>query len=113
MKKSSAKSEKLRLYILENYPDAVGDEVFAAVLEAGLESRDMATKAMAVIEKEGLTVQGDRGNIKSHPLCAVVRDQKAQFLAAMKQLDLRDDLEPKRIGRPTEFERFKAGKVIR
>jgi hypothetical protein len=113
MKKLSFESEKLKAYILETYPDAEGDEVFLAVMGAGLEARDLAAKAAAVIEREGLTVQGDRGNTKAHPLCAVVRDQRAQFLAAMKQLDLRDDPEPKRLGRPTDFDRFRAGKAIK
>ena len=42
----------------------------------------------AQVQKDGPTVQGDRGGVKAHPLIAAARDARGQFLAALKQLGL-------------------------
>ena len=52
--------------------------------------------AQAVVDKQGLTVSGDRGQIKAHPLLSVIRDSRAQFLMALKHLNL--DIEPLQSG---------------
>jgi hypothetical protein len=46
-----------------------------------------------------LTIKDRFDQVKSHPLCAVVRDMRAQVYSGLKQLNL--DIEPlKDIGRP-------------
>lgn len=52
--------------------------------------------AQDIINKEGLTITDRFGQIKSHPLCSVLRDARSQKLAALKALNL--DLEPLRDG---------------
>ena len=59
-----------------------------------MEAMDLMHEAQAVIDKEGLTVKGDRGQIKAHPLLATIRDSRAQFLMGLKHLNL--DIEPLR-----------------
>lgn len=56
--------------------------------------------AMDIVSKDGLTFQDRFGQIKSHPLCSVIRDARSQKLAALKALNL--DIEPlkDRPGRP-------------
>ncbi len=70
------------------------------VLEAMWSAWDLWQAAQAVVDKEGLTVPGDRGGCKAHPLTAVIRDARSQYLLALKMLNL--DLEPvrDRPGRP-------------
>jgi len=111
MKKLSPEAEKLRTSILSQF--TFDDDAALAILETGLRALDLMNAAQKVVDKDGLTVQGDRGGVKAHPLLAVIRDQRAQFMAAVKQLRLNiDDGEIRKPGRPTSFERFRAGKGI-
>ena len=48
--------------------------------------------AMDIVKTDGLTIQDRFKQIKAHPLCSVIRDARAQKLAALKALNL--DLEP-------------------
>ena len=50
------------------------------------------TAATKAIEQYGIVVPGTGGSVKANPACAVERDARAQFLGALKQLNL--DLEP-------------------
>lgn len=72
-----------------------------AILKTGIEAFERMRAAKAQIDKDGMTIEDKWGQIKAHPLCAVERDSRAQFLAALKQLNF--DIEPLRaIGRPGE-----------
>jgi len=95
--KLSKDAELLKKSLLKEY--AIDDSCGLAILQTGLEAYDQMHSAMAVVAVEGMTVKGDRGGTKAHPLCAVIRDSRAQFLMSLKNLQL--DLEPlKGIGRP-------------
>ncbi len=103
-------AQALKNAILErnNFDD---DEAGLALLDAGLRAHDLEIEALAIVTREGLTVRGDRGGTKAHPLLAVVRDQRAQFMAAMKMLGLLEaNTEPKSVGRPTDFQLHLKGK---
>jgi len=76
-----------------------------AVLEVGLEAWDLVRAAQDQVHQEGMLVLGDRGQSKAHPLLSVIRDQRAQFLAALKALRLDVGAEEKRgPGSPTQWE---------
>lgn len=95
--KLSKEALKIQNSILKEYD--INDEAGLAILKTGMESYDLMQKSQKIVERDGLTVAGDRGGIKAHPLLAVIRDSRAQFLMALKHLNL--DLEPiKGIGRP-------------
>jgi hypothetical protein len=98
VKKLSKESAKLKNSIQKDY--GIYDDHGIAILQAGMEAKDQMEKAMAQVDIEGLTVGGDRGGIKAHPLLSVIRDSRSQFLMALKHLNL--DLEPLRdkAGRP-------------
>jgi len=98
LKKPSKQAIKLKKAILKDY--SITDDAGIAILQTAMEAFDLMHEAQALIDTQGLTVEGDRGQIKAHPLLAVVRDQRAQFLAGLKALNL--DLEPLRDapGRP-------------
>jgi len=75
------------------------DEGGLLLLQTAFEAFDMMRKAQRIINKDGLTFKDRFYQVKTHPLCNVVRDARAQFLQALKQLNL--DIEPlKGIGRP-------------
>ena len=98
MNKLSKEASKLKSAITKDY--LIDDDAGISILQTGLEAFDLMHRAQAVVDTEGLTVKGDRGGTKAHPLLAVVRDARAQFLLALKQLNL--DIEPQhdRPGRP-------------
>jgi P27 family predicted phage terminase small subunit len=97
--KLSPAARKLKKAILAEYE--ITDQAGLAILETALQAYDGMNAAQEIVKKDGLTLGGDRGSIKAHPLCAVIRDCRAQFLMAMKHLNL--DLEPlkDRPGRPS------------
>ena len=92
MKKLSKQAIKLKNAILKEYD--ITDEAGIAILQAAVEALTLMEEAQAVVDKQGLTVTGDRGQIKAHPLLSVIRDQRSQFLMGLKHLNL--DLEPLR-----------------
>lgn len=96
--KLSRKLNALKKAIINDY--AIDDDAALEILQTALEARELAEQAQALVDSEGLTVKGDRGQVKAHPLLAVIRDSRAQFLAGIKALNL--DLEPlnDRQGRP-------------
>jgi hypothetical protein len=72
-----------------------------AILRTAIDAFDRMKKAKAQIDVEGMAIKDKWGQLKAHPLCAVERDSRSQFLAALKQLNF--DIEPlKAIGRPGE-----------
>ena len=69
-------------------------------LTTACETWDLSQKAAEQVEKEGLTVLDRFNQPKPHPLLTTIRDQRALFLKAVKDLGL--DVEaPGPIGRPS------------
>jgi P27 family predicted phage terminase small subunit len=58
------------------------------VLVAALEAHQRARECRETIGREGLTVIGRDGQAKPHPLLAVERDARAQFVSGIKALGL-------------------------
>lgn len=97
MKKLSNQARKLKKSLSKEYD--ISDEAGVLLLQTAMEAYDEFQDAKAIVDREGLTVRGDRGGIKAHPLLSVIRDSRGQFLMALKHLNL--DIEPlKGIGRP-------------
>ena len=96
--KLSKQAMRLKKSILTEYD--ISDEAGLAILQTALEAHDLMHEAQKVVDRDGLTVRGDRGQIKAHPLLSVIRDARSQFLMALKHLNL--DIEPlqPRPGRP-------------
>ena len=94
----SAEAKRLWRLLLEEY--AIEDAGGLAVLSTGLEAFDRMRLAQKAIAKDGMTVTDRFGQAKAHPLLTVERDSRAQWMAALKALNL--DLEPlhDRPGRP-------------
>jgi hypothetical protein len=68
--------------------DLTGDDAALAVLQSALEAKDRADAARVILDREGLTIPGDRGGRKAHPCCAIERDARSAFLQAMRFLKL-------------------------
>ncbi len=62
------------------------------ILEVGLQALDRAQRCREQIDRDGELVADRFGQKKPHPLLPAERDSRAQFMAAMKALNL--DLEP-------------------
>ena len=78
---------------------SIDDAAGLAILRVALEAFDRSQEAREVITTAGMTVTGRDGQVRSHPLLTVERDNRAAFLAGLKALNL--DLEPlKKPGRP-------------
>ena len=88
--KLSTNAKKLKKSIIDEY--TITDEAGLAILQTAMEAMDLMGQAQAVVDKQGLTTKGDRGQLKAHPLLSVIRDQRSQFLMGLKHLNL--DLEP-------------------
>lgn len=96
-KKLSRGAMRLKKALLAEYN--IDDAAGIAILETAMRAYDQMNAAQDIVDHDGLTVPGDRGGLKAHPLIVVVRDCRAQFLMALKHLNL--DIEPlKGIGRP-------------
>ena len=78
----------------------INDEGGCQILRVGLEAFERMRGVQAQIERDGITFTDRFGQVKAHPLLPVERDARAQYLAALKALNL--DLEPlrDRAGRP-------------
>lgn len=93
----STEAKKIWKILTEEY--GIEDAGGLAILKTGLEAYDRATGARLAINKDGLTISDRFGALKPHPLLACERDARAQWLAALKAMNL--DIEPiKGIGRP-------------
>jgi phage terminase small subunit len=109
--KLSSKTQKLKKSILSEF--RFDDEASFAVLKTTLEAFELMNRSQEQVNKEGLTVQGDRGGIKAHPLLSVIRDQRAQFFAGIKalKLDIGQELVNRLPGRPTSYDSYKKGRI--
>ena len=63
-------------------------DIAVDVLRTALEAHRRAREAREAIERDGMTVVGRDNQMKPHPLLAVERDARAQWLAAIKQLGI-------------------------
>src|SRR5512139_1316831 len=83
------------------------------VLRTACDSLDRYIKAKKILDTEGLTFTTNSGQVKKHPCCEIVKNERAGFLSAMKALNLSsgdgDDDEPY-LGRPTAYESWKKKK---
>jgi P27 family predicted phage terminase small subunit len=78
----------------------IDDEGGFQILRVGLEAFERMRACQAQIELAGMTTLDRFGQLRANPLLTTERDCRAQFLAALKALNL--DLEPlhARPGRP-------------
>jgi hypothetical protein len=113
MAKREKPSVALRKRLFEQF--SFEDDASLSILETAMQSLDLMADAQAQIDKDGLTVKGDRGQIKAHPLLAVIRDARSGFLQSMKalKLEIGGDEQPAPVGRPTnsELEKKRRGGV--
>jgi hypothetical protein len=75
---------------------ALDDMAALAILTAGLEAYDRAQGAKSLLDVDGPVVEDRWGQKKAHPAASIERDNRAAFLAALRQLNL--DVEPLRDG---------------
>jgi P27 family predicted phage terminase small subunit len=97
-KRLSAEARKSWQKIVDEYQ--IVDDTGLIILTTAFEAFDRMRIAQEQIKLEGMTSIDRFGRMKAHPLLTVERDARAQFLAALKQLNL--DIEPlaDRAGRP-------------
>lgn len=69
------------------------------ILHSGLRALDLAEQAEAQIKGDGQASKDRFGQLRAHPLLATARDFRAQWLAALKALNLAVGTPPK-VGRP-------------
>lgn len=81
----------------------IDDAARLATLHEGLRAYDRAQEAAAILAKGGVVVLDRYGVPKAHPAVDVEYKSRAQFLAAMKQLQFKpDDTPPPKVGRPAK-----------
>jgi hypothetical protein len=78
-------------------------------LDAAIRAWEWARQCDEIIKREGLLVKGERDAVRAHPLLRVMRQEDAFFVSVLRKLQ--KGTKESRIGRPTEFERFRAGKT--
>ena len=78
----------------------ITDRAGLEILDRAVESFSRMREAEAILERDGLTVLNRFGEVREHPALNTERKARAQFLLAVKQLNL-DVLPPNHnIGRP-------------
>jgi phage terminase small subunit len=91
-------ANKLRKTLLAEFE--ITDIAGLEILERAIESFCRMREAQEIVSKEGLTIINRFGEKKEHPSLNTERKALAQFLLAIKQLNL-DVLPPNhKIGRP-------------
>ena len=81
--------KKARLYKTEY---GISDAYGLDLLETYADAFTTELNCQDIVDRNGLTFLDRFGQVKSHPLCSVIRDSRAQKLAALKALNI--DLEP-------------------
>jgi len=90
--------KRLKKKILSEFE--ISDKGGLEILDRAIESFIRMKEAAAIVDKEGLTVKNRFSEVREHPMLNTERKARAQFLLAIKQLNL-DVLPPNhRIGRP-------------
>ena len=93
----SNKAKKIFREIITEY--GITDSGGLEILITGLKARDRGAEVAEKIKKQGVSFRDRFGQLRANPLLSVERDRRAQWLNALKALNL--DLEPVRdIGRP-------------
>jgi P27 family predicted phage terminase small subunit len=64
------------------------DAAGIALLRVAVEAFDRAQEARRMIKAEGAVLTDRFGQKKAHPACAIERDARGQFLAAIRALKL-------------------------
>jgi len=96
--KISNEGKRLKKSILSEFE--ISDRGGLEILNRAIESFCRMREAESIIDKEGLTVVNRFGERKEHPALNTERKGRAQFLLALRQLNL-DVLPPNhKIGRP-------------
>jgi P27 family predicted phage terminase small subunit len=97
-KRLSTEARKSWQKVVDEYQ--IVDDTGLIILTTAFEAFDRMRNAQDQIKLEGMTSVDRFGQVKAHPLLTVERDARAQFLAALKALNL--DVEPlaDRPGRP-------------
>jgi len=96
--KISREGNKLKRIILAEFD--ISDRGGLEILDRAIESYCRMREAEKIIDRDGLTVKNRFSEVKEHPALNTERKARAQFLLAIKQLNL-DVLPPNhRIGRP-------------
>ena len=85
--------------LIADFPGINDDEAGRRVLLCALEAWQRAAGCRECIDRDGPLVVDRWGQKKPHPLLAAERDARAQYLAALKHLNL-DLLPVGPIGRP-------------
>ncbi len=99
--------ERLKAEILEDF--TFHDNVSRAVLDnCIIAAYDVMVSAQEALDRDGLTVAGDRGGVKAHPAAAILRDARQQFFAGIKLLKLHEDEDETRpVGRPSAYDTWR------
>jgi len=98
MEKIKKEAKKLKKSILSEFD--ISDRGGLEILDRAIESFSRMREAQAIVDEEGLTITNRFNEKKEHPALNTERKARAQFLLAIKQLNL-DILPPNhRIGRP-------------
>ena len=82
--KLSKKAIRLKEAILNECD--ITDQAGTIMLEAALQAYDTMHKAQAILDKQNLTIFGDKGLIKAHPLLTIIKDLRMQFLCTLGHL---------------------------
>ena len=90
-------TETLKAEILKNY-DFAGDPAALSILDTAIEAFDLMKRCEKKIGKD-LTLLDRFSQVKAHPLLAVLRDARSQYLAGLKALNL-EGTETRPVGRP-------------
>jgi hypothetical protein len=93
----SPASRKLFKALCAEY--GIADTGGREILHSGLRALDQATKAEVQIEHDGQCAKDRFGQLRGHPLLSVARDFRAQWLMALKALNLNIG-DPVKTGRP-------------
>jgi hypothetical protein len=78
---------------------SIDDSGGRETLRSGLRSLEQAEAAEAIVERDGRMLTDRFGQVKAHPMLVIARDFRAQWLAALRQLNLAIG-DPPKIGRP-------------
>ena len=105
--------------VLQNLEDnGVLENVDSAALTMLARNYSMFIKASKQLEKDGLTVISDRGNLSPHPAIKIAKDAQTQAMKVMAEFGLtakaRTKLKLDKTDDDSPFEAFvKAGKEVR
>jgi len=82
----TAAAKRIFREIVDEY--SIEDQGGLKILASGIEAWDRAKKAREEIDKLGMMLPDRWGQPKINPLCAVERDNRAQWLQSLKLLKL-------------------------